>query len=44
MPRRRRILMALAWGLACTLLASCSLPTAGGFVPTGKLAGPIEDV
>jgi osmoprotectant transport system substrate-binding protein len=36
--------MALVGGLACTLLAACSLPTAGGFVPTGKLAGPIEDV
>ncbi len=44
MPRRSRILKALVAGLACTLLAACSLPTAGGFVPTGKLAGPIEDV
>ncbi len=44
MPRTRRIAMALAAGLACTLLAACSLPTAGGFVPTGKLAGPIKDV
>ena len=26
------------------VLAACSLPTAGGFVPTGKLAGPIKDV
>jgi len=38
------MLLALAGGLACTLLAACSLPTAGGFVPTGKLAGPIKDV
>jgi len=44
MPRTRRMLLALAGGLACTLLAACSLPTAGGFVPTGKLAGPIKDV
>ena len=26
------------------VLAACSLPTAGGFVPTGKLAGPLKDV
>ena len=38
------MLLALAGCLACTLLAACSLPTAGGFVPTGKLAGPIKDV
>jgi osmoprotectant transport system substrate-binding protein len=44
MPRTRRMLLALAGGLAFTLLAACSLPTAGGFVPTGKLAGPIKDV
>jgi osmoprotectant transport system substrate-binding protein len=44
MPRRRRILMAMVAGVACALLAACSLPTAGGFVPTGKLAGPIKDV
>jgi osmoprotectant transport system substrate-binding protein len=25
-------------------LAGCSLPTAGGFVPTGQLAGPLKDV
>ena len=45
MPRKSRtLLQALIAGLACLLLAACSLPTAGGFVPTGKLAGPIEDV
>ena len=26
------------------VLAGCSLPTAGGFVPSGQLAGPLEDV
>ena len=45
MPRgSRNLLQALIAGFACILLAACSLPTAGGFVPTGKLAGPIEDV
>ena len=41
--RRRslKVLLALA---ACALLAACTLPTAGGFVPTGQLAGPIKDV
>ena len=41
---RRRSLKVLLAGLACALLAACTLPTAGGFVPTGKLAGPIKDV
>jgi osmoprotectant transport system substrate-binding protein len=42
--RRPRLLAALLAGLACAVLAACSLPTAGGFVPTGKLAGPLKDV
>jgi osmoprotectant transport system substrate-binding protein len=42
MRRRRRALVALA-GLASVVLTACSLPTAGGFVPTGKLAGPSAD-
>jgi osmoprotectant transport system substrate-binding protein len=42
MRRQRRALVALA-GLACAVLTACSLPTAGGFVPTGKLAGQIAD-
>ena len=42
--KSRTLLRVLIGGLACLLLAACSLPTAGGFVPTGKLAGPIEDV
>ena len=33
----------MAVAARASLLASCSLPTAGGFVPTGKLAGPIKD-
>jgi len=44
MRRKRRILMALATLVACASLAGCKLPTAGGFVPTGKLSGPLEDV
>ena len=44
MRAKPRILTALAAGLACALLSACSLPTAGGFVPTGKLAGPVKDV
>ncbi len=41
---RRRSLKVLLAGGACALLAACSLPTAGGFVATGNLAGPIKDV
>lgn len=42
-PKARR-LAAVVGALACVLLAGCSLPTAGGFVPTGELAGPLKDV
>ena len=42
--RKSRLLAALTGTLAATLLAGCSLPTAGGFVPTGKLEGPLKDV
>ena len=41
---RRRSLKVLLAGSVCALLAACSLPTAGGFVATGNLAGPIKDV
>ena len=41
---RRRSLKVLLAGAACALLTACTLPTAGGFVPTGQLAGPIKDV
>jgi osmoprotectant transport system substrate-binding protein len=40
----RKLLTALAALLAACLVSACGLPTAGGFVPTGQLAGPIEDV
>ena len=42
--RRSRLLVGLVGALSATLLAGCGLPTAGGFVPTGKLAGPLADV
>jgi osmoprotectant transport system substrate-binding protein len=42
--RRRRIALALSGVLTSVLVAGCSMPTAGGYVPTGELAGPIEDV
>ena len=41
---RRRSLKVLLASATCALLAACTLPTAGGFVPTGQLAGPIKDV
>jgi osmoprotectant transport system substrate-binding protein len=42
---RTKLVAAVGAALACVLLgAGCSLPTAGGFVPTGKLAGPLADV
>jgi osmoprotectant transport system substrate-binding protein len=41
---RSRVLALLAALVAVTLLAGCRLPTAGGFVPTGRLAGPLKDV
>ena len=39
-----KLYVALAGLLSTVLLAACGLPTAGGFVPTGKQAGPVEDV
>jgi len=44
MRRTPRVLAALAAIVVSAVLAACSLPTAGGFVPTGKLSGPIKDV
>src|SRR6201746_2774975 len=41
---RSRILACLAAVFALSLLAGCRLPPAGGFVPTGQLAGPLKDV
>lgn len=35
----RTVVASLAAG---ALLSSCSLPTAGGFIPSGELAGPLE--
>jgi osmoprotectant transport system substrate-binding protein len=43
MRQKRRLLVLVAFA-ASVLLSACSLPTAGGFVPTGQLAGPIKDV
>jgi osmoprotectant transport system substrate-binding protein len=44
MRHKPRLLVAVVAAAVSLLLAGCSLPTAGGFVPTGKLAGPIKDV
>ncbi len=44
MRHRHRIVAGLIAACASLVLAACSLPTAGGFVPTGKLAGPVKDV
>jgi osmoprotectant transport system substrate-binding protein len=41
--RKSKLLAALVATVATALLAACSMPTAGGFVPTGKLAGPLKD-
>lgn len=41
---RPRALLALVAATVSVLLAGCSLPTAGGFVPTGQLAGPLKNV
>ncbi len=41
---RPRLLLALVGAMVSVLLSACSLPTAGGFVPTGKLAGSLQDV
>lgn len=45
MSKRMRILRNAAVAVAATLvLTSCGLGTAGGYVPSGATAGPIEDV
>lgn len=42
--RKGRIAMATAATLMTGLLAGCGLGTAGGYVPSGELAGPMEGV
>lgn len=42
--RERRAGLAAAAALTAGLVASCGLGTAGGYVPTGELAGPVEGV
>jgi osmoprotectant transport system substrate-binding protein len=42
--RKSKLLAGLTGALATVLMAGCSMPTAGGFVPTGKLAGALQDV
>ncbi len=44
MSNRFRIVAGLAAAALSLVLAACSLPTAGGFVPTGRLSGPLKDV
>ena len=44
MRRSTRLVTAFVALVVSAMLAGCSLPTAGGFVPTGKLTGPIKDV
>lgn len=45
MPRlRTRLAAGAASLLALALTSGCGLGTAGGFVPTGRLAGPLADV
>ena len=44
MATRARTMAAVILVALSLVLAGCSLPTAGGFVPTGRLAGPLEDV
>jgi osmoprotectant transport system substrate-binding protein len=44
MRNRPRVLAATLAATASLVLAACSLPTAGGFVPSGQLAGPVKDV
>jgi osmoprotectant transport system substrate-binding protein len=41
---KSKLLAGLTGALATVLMAGCSMPTAGGFVPTGKLAGALQDV
>jgi osmoprotectant transport system substrate-binding protein len=43
MSRARTLLAALAAGILTTGLAGCGLATSGGNVPSGRLAGPLED-
>jgi osmoprotectant transport system substrate-binding protein len=43
MRKKPQLLAAAVTALCALLLAGCSLPTAGGFVPTGQLSGPIAD-
>ncbi len=42
--RRRLGLASLAFAAAAPMLAGCGLVTAGGYVPGGKLAGPLSGV
>ncbi len=44
MRHRYRLLAGVLAAALSLLLAACSLPTAGGFVPTGRLSGPLKDV
>src|SRR5699024_8593603 len=45
MTKRRRIgLLSCAAVLAAGALAGCGLGTAGGYVPSGELSGPVEDI
>jgi osmoprotectant transport system substrate-binding protein len=41
-PKKPTLLVGLLLAMTSLLLAGCALPTAGGFVPTGKLAGPLS--
>ena len=43
MPRAKTLLAALAAGVLTSGLAGCGLATSGGNVPSGTLAGPLED-
>jgi osmoprotectant transport system substrate-binding protein len=43
-PSLRRTLAALAAVLTIGLTSGCGLGTAGGFTPSGQLAGPLKDV
>lgn len=42
--RPRSVVVAALTACLCLLLGSCGLGTAGGFVPSGTLAGPIADI
>lgn len=44
MTKRRVGLLSLTAALAAGALAGCGLGTAGGYVPSGELSGPVEDV